>query len=186
MIKATEIRRGLAIHHNGEVYMITDFEHVAKGNKRSYMQVQMRNVKTGQSIAERFRAADSVEPAFLDKKEMEYLYSSGTEHVLMDMENYNQITVDDSLMGEALKYLKPNTAVTVLIFDGQIAALEIPNSVELQVKDTPPSIKGATATNQLKEATLETGLKIKVPPFIEPGETVRVDTRTGEYIERVK
>lgn len=186
MIKVTQVQRGIAISHNDQVYLVVEYEHIAKGNKRSYMQVQLRNIDTGQIITERFRAVDTVEQVFLDKKAMEYLYSSGSEHVLMDMENYNQINLSEELIGERLKFLKPNTPVTVLFCQGRMVDIELPHNVELEVKDTPPGIKGATATNQMKEATLETGLRIKVPPFIEIGEIVRVDTRSGEYMERVK
>jgi len=186
MIKATDIRRGIAISHNGEAYVIVDFEHVAKGNKRSYMQVQMRNIKTGQLVSERFRSADSVEPVFMDRKEMEYLYSSGSEHVFMDTNDYNQISLGNDLVGDGMKFLKPNTPITILLCEGQMVSIELPNTVELEVTDTPPAIKGATATNQNKEATLETGLRIKVPPFITIGQVVRVDTRSGEYLERTR
>jgi len=186
MIKATEIRNGIAIKHEGEVYLIVNFQHVAKGNKRSYMQVTMRNLKTGQLIDVRFRAADSVEEAFIERKPIEYLYSQGAEHVFMHLDTYEQVSLGNDIVGNALDYLKPNTQVEATIYDGNIVSIELPTTVELQITDTPPVVKGATATNQNKDATLETGLRIKVPPFIEPGEVVKVDTRTGEYVERVK
>lgn len=186
MLKVNDIRNGIAIKHEGEVFIIVNFQHVAKGNKRSYMQVTMRNMKTSQLIDVRFRAADSVEEVFIDKKRMEYLYSQGAEHILMDMESFEQITIGNDIMGNALDYLKPNTEVETVVYEGNIVSIDIPQTVDLKIVDAPPVVKGATATNQSKEATMETGIKVKVPPFIETGEIVRVDTRSGEYVERVK
>ena len=186
MIKATEIRNGIAIKYEDEVFIIVNFQHVAKGNKRSYMQVTMRNMKTSQLIDVRFRAADSVDEVFIDKKNMEYLYSQGEEHILMDIESFEQITIGNDIMGNSINYLKPNTEIEAVLYEGNIVSIEIPQTVDLKVVDAPPVVKGATATNQSKDATMETGIKVKVPPFIETGEMIKVDTRSGEYIERVK
>lgn len=186
MIKATEIRRGMALNMEGTVYVVHEFQHVAKGNWRSYIQLKLRNIKTGQLIEQRIRSTDTVEEAFIDKKELEYIYSQGKEHVFMDHSTYEQFPIDDDIIHDIMPWLKPNTMVEVMISEGSIVSVEPPNTVELQVTDTPPGIKGATATNQNKDATLETGARVKVPPFIEIGEMIRVDTRTGEYIERVK
>ena len=184
MIKATEIRRGMAIILEGVVYVVAEFQHVAKGNWRSYIQLKIRNIKTGQLLEERIRSTDTVEEAYIEKKELEYLYSQNKNHVLMDQETYEQINVPDEVMGEGMKWLKPNTMIQVMLYENQIVSLEIPNTMDLKVVDTPPGIKGATATNQSKDATLETGARVKVPPFIEIGEMVRIDTRTGEYLSR--
>lgn len=186
MARANELRRGQAINFEGQVHMVVETEHVAKGNKRSYYQMKLRNLKTSQLVQQRFRVDDEVEAAFLERKEMEYLYSDGSGHVFMDLQSYDQLTVDDEIMGDGASYLKPNTTAEVIVYDGRIVSLELPHTVVLKVEDTPPALKGATATNQSKDATLETGCRIKVPPFIEPGEAVRVDTRTGEYVERAK
>jgi len=186
MAKASDLRRGHAVNIDGQVFMVVDTEHVAKGNKRSYMQVKIRNIKTGQLLEQRYRVSDDLEDAFLEKKEMEYLYSDASGHVLMDLQTYDQMTVNSEAMGEGIKYLKPNTPVQITVCDGQVVGLELPNTVELRVVDTPPVLKGSTATNQSKDAVLETGARVKVPPFIEPGGIIRVDTRSGEYIERVK
>ncbi len=185
MIKATEIRRGMALNMEGTVFVVHDFQHVAKGNWRSYIQLKLRNIKTGQLIEQRIRSTDTVEESFVDKKEVEYLYSQGKEHVFMDLENYEQMSIGDDIVGDIMQWLLPNTKVQLTISEGAIVGIEPPNTVDLKVVDTPPVVKGATATNQSKEATLETGVKVRVPPFIEPGELVRIDTRTGEYVSRV-
>jgi elongation factor P len=127
-----------------------------------------------------------LEDAYLDKRNFEYLYSSGSEHILMDLETYDQISLDDDAFGEGPKYLKPNTQLQVSMYQNKPVQISLPTTVDLKVVDTAPEIKGATATNQYKPATLETGLEISVPPFIKVGEMVRVDTRTGEYVTRVK
>ncbi len=123
---------------------------------------------------------------YVETKEYEYLYSSGDEHVFMDTETYDQLSFQPEILGTAMKYLLPNARVTVQYVGDKPVSVEVPASIDLTVTDTPPSLKGATATNQYKEATLETGLKVQVPPFIGPGEKIRIDTRTDEYIERVK
>ncbi len=186
MIKARDLRKGKVCLYEGELYVCHDNKHVTKGNKRSYMQAKLKNIKSGQVIDVRFRVDDQVETPFVQSKEFEYLYQDANGYVLMDTATYDQITVDGDLFGEAIAYLKENVPVTVEMSDGSIIAVELPHVVELEVKDTPPVVKGGTATSQSKEAVLETGVRIRVPPFIEPGEVVRVDTRTGEYLERAK
>jgi len=186
MVKATQVNRGLAIRYDGELYAIVEFGHVVKGKGHSYMSITMRNLLTGQLRTERFRASDTLENVVVEKKQMEYLYSAGDDHYLMDMESFEQIPVGDAIFGEAGKYLKHNTAVEVQVHEGRILTLTMPNTVELEITGTQPSIKGATATAQMKPATLETGLVVSVPPFIGVGEVIRVDTRSGKYIERAK
>jgi elongation factor P len=185
-IKATEIRRGMAINVDGTVFVVHEFQHVAKGNWRSFIQAKLRNIKTGQLIEQRIRSTDTIEESFVDKKDVEYLYSQGNEHIFMDLETYDQIPISHEIIGDIMQWLKPNTQVQLTISEGQIVGIEAPNTVELKVTDTSPVVKGATATNQSKEATLETGVQVRVPPFIEIGEVIRVDTRTGDYVERVK
>jgi len=159
---------------------------VTKGNKRSYMQARLKNCKTGQLIDVRFKVDDQLEVPFVESKEYEYLYQDGSGYVLMDTSSYDQITVESEMFGEGLAYLKENMRITAQVYDGKLIGVELPHVVELEVRETPPVVKGATATNQSKEATLESGVRIRVPPFIAPGEVVRVDTRSGEYIERAK
>jgi elongation factor P len=150
------------------------------------VQTKLRNMNSGSLIDKRLRSVDQVEVPFVETKEFEYLYSSGDEHVFMDTESFDQISFPPEVLGTAMQYLKENARVTVKYIDNKPVSIEVPASIDLEVKDTPPSLKGATATNQYKEATLENGLKVQVPPFIGPGEKIRIDTRTGEYIERVK
>lgn len=186
MIKASELKKGKVVLHENNLYSVSDVQRVSKGNWRSYLQVKLKSLKTGQVIDARYSVDDRIETPFVDTKPFEYLYRDGGDFVLMDQRTYDQVTVPAELMGEADKYLKGNEIVTCSFVEGKIVALELPNTVELAVVDTPPVVRGATATNQTKDATLETGLRIRVPPFIEVGEVVRVDTRTGEYLERAK
>lgn len=183
-MKSTDLRPGMAIKLDGTLYVITQFTHVTPGNLRAFVQVKIRNVQTGALIEKRLRSGEEIETVDLDRRLMEYLYSDASGHVFMDQENFEQITLPDSLIGESMGYVKPNTVITVLVAEGNPVAIELPNVVELEVTDTPPGIKGATATNQLKEATLETGLKTRVPPFISVGEVVRINTADGSYNSR--
>ncbi|MCY2925266.1 MAG: elongation factor P [Planctomycetota bacterium] len=183
-IKANDLRRGMGVRYEGVVMTVWSSELVAKGNKRSYMQVEMRNVLTGQIIDRRFNVGDRLEEVFFDRKPMEYLYADSNSHVLMDTTTYEQLELPLDLIGAQAVYLTPNIALEVSFVDGRAVGVELPNTVELKVTETPPQVKGATATNQLKEAICEGGAKIKVPPFVENGTVVRVDTRTGEYLGR--
>lgn len=185
-VKVSELRRGQVIMHEGSMYSIKELQHVAKGNWRSYYQVKLKDFKTGKIIDQRMGVDDRVETVFVQSKTYEYLYRDGSDFVLADVDTYDQIPVPEDVIGDDAKFLKENERVTCELVEGRLVNVTLPNTVELTVTDTPPSIKGATATNQSKEAVLETGAKIKVPPFIENGEVVRVDTRSGEYLERAK
>lgn len=186
MLRASELRPGKVIEHEGTLFTVKEATHVAKGNKRSYIQLKLKNFQTGQVIDQRARVDDTFETPFVQNKEYEYLYFDGNDYILADPETYDQIPVSKELFGEAIAFLKENIRVTCEIVNGKIVNAELPVVVELTVTDTPPVVRGATATNQSKDATLETGVVVKVPPFIEPGEVVRVDTRSGEYLERAK
>jgi elongation factor P len=176
----------MVITIDGTNYVVVDFAHHTPGNLRAMVQTKLRNMSTGTLIDKRLRSVDQVEVPFVETKEFEYLYSSGDEHIFMDTETYDQLGFSEEILGSSLQYLLPNTKVMVKYVDNKAVSVEIPASMDYVVTDTPPSIKGATATNQYKEALLENGLKVQVPPFIGPGERIRLDTRTGEYIERVK
>lgn len=186
MILTNDLRAGRAILYENDIWIVKDFEHKAKGNWRSYMQTRLKNFRTGQIIDVRFNMGERIETPFIESKEYEYLYNEGEQLVCMDVETYDQIHVDKDVMGDLLRFLKPNERITCQIYEGKVIGVELPNVVELAVTDTPPVVKGSTATNQNKEATLETGAKVKVPPFIEIGEVLRIDTRSGEYLERAK
>lgn len=186
MIKAVDLRPGKVITFESKLYAVKEARHVTRGNWRSYMQLKLKNFMTGQIIDHRANVDDQYETPFVQTKEYEYLYRDGKDLVLADVETYDQIPVSEDIFGEDLQFLKENTRVTVNIVDGKIVSVEMPNVVELMVKDTPPQVKGATATNQNKDAVMETGARVKVPAFIENGEIIRVDTRTGEYLERAK
>ena len=186
MIKATEIRKGMVIALDGENFAVVDFQHITPGNWRAMVQTKLRNLVTGSIVERRLRSTDTVETPFVEKKVMKYLYSTADQHFFMDTETYDQTPFASDMLGDAMKYLKPNAQVQVVSLAGKPLSIEPPRTVDLQVTDTPPALKGATATNQYKEATLETGAKVQVPPFIQAGEVVRVDTTTGEYVERVR
>jgi elongation factor P len=185
-IKANDIRRGMVVNIEGTNFVVVDFLHHTPGNLRAMVQTKLKNMNSGATVEKRFRSVDQIEVPFVEQKEYEYLYSQGDEHVFMDLETYDQLNFNMDMIGTSLPYLLPNTKVLVKYVDAKPVAVEIPASIDLTVTDTPPAIKGATATNQYKEAILETGLKVMVPPFIGPGEKIRIDTRTGEYVERVK
>ncbi|MEX2219915.1 MAG: elongation factor P [Phycisphaerales bacterium] len=185
-MRATELRPGLGVKMDGKLYVITSCEHRTPGNLRAFIQVKIKEVVTGKTIEKRLSSSDDVEVIDLDRRPMEYLYSDSSGATFMDNETYDQQTIPKDVLGEALLYIRPNTGVVVLCHDGNPITLELPAAVELTITDTPPGIKGATATNRLKEATLETGLKTKVPEFIATGETIKISTTDGSYLSRAK
>lgn len=185
-MKASEMKKGQTIKIDGVLYVIVDFQHVKLSKGGAVYQTKLRNLVAGGIRDIRIRAEEVLEDAFLEKRNFEYLYSAGPEHIFMDLESYDQITLDDDAFGEGAKYCKPNTQILISMYDGRPVLVQLPTTVDLEVADTVPEIKGATATNQYKPATLETGLVIQVPPFVKVGELIRVDTRTGQYVTRVK
>ncbi len=185
-MRASEMRKGQTVKIDDKLYVIVDYQHVKLGKGGAVYQTKLKSLTDGSIQNVRLRAEETIEDAYLDKRTYEYIYSSGSEHVLMDTTNYEQITLDDDAFGDGQKYLKPNTQLQVSMYQGKPIVVTLPNSVDLEVTDTPPEIKGATATNQPKQAALETGLVVQVPPFIKVGDIIRIDTRTGEYVTRVK
>lgn len=185
-MRASEMKKGQTVKIDDVLYTVVDYQHVKLGKGGAVYQTKLKSLKDGGIRDIRLRAEENIEDAYLDKRNFEYLYSAGSEHVLMDLETYDQITLNDDAFGEGPKYLKPNTRLQVSMYEGRPVVVELPNTVDLEVAETTPEIRGATATNQPKPATLETGLVVTVPPFIKVGEKIRVDTRTGEYITRVK
>lgn len=185
-MKASDMRPGMAFIMDGQLCICTVATHVTPGNLRAFVQAKLRRISDGTTIEKRLRSTEDVEQAFLDRREMEYLYSEKNSHVFMDNETYDQVSVSDELLGDSVRYFKPNTVVTALTHDGNVVSLELPKVVELKVTETTPMAKGATVTNQMKDAELETGLRVRVPPFIEIGEVVRVNTEDGSYGGRAK
>lgn len=183
-MRASDIRRGQAVIIDEKLFVVTNADHNTPGNLRAKVQFKLRDVSKGTILDKRVGATDDIRTVTLDRRMVEYLYSDPHGHVLMDLETYDQNTISPEVFGDDILYLKPNTQISALYHDGVIVSYELPKTVDLQVKDTPPGIKGATATNQLKEATLETGLKTRVPAFIEVGEVIRISTETGGYLSR--
>ena len=183
-MRASDIRRGEAVILDGKLFVVTNADHNTPGNLRAKVQFKLRDVSKGTILDKRVGATDDLQVVNLDRRQVEYLYSDNEGHVIMDLETYDQQTIPREVFGDDILYLKPNTQLQALFHDARVVSYELPKTVDLQVKDTPPGIKGATATNQTKEATMETGLKVKVPPFIEIGETLRIGTENGNYLSR--
>ncbi len=185
MITATQLRPGMIIKYEDNIYIVLNVLHITPGNWRGMVQTKLRNIIDGRGFEVRFRSDEKLEVVILEEKEMEYLYMESELYYFMDTETYEQLTLDAELIGDAKNFLVPNIKCKIKFHDGKPVGIELPMTVDLKVVDTPPQIKGATATNSPKPATLETGLVIQVPPFIDPGDIVRIDTRTSEYLERV-
>src|SRR5437870_3441871 len=183
-MRASDIRRGQAVIIDGKLFVVTNADHNTPGNLRAKVQLKMRDVGKGTIQDKRVGATDDIETATMDRRQVEYLYSDNEGHVLMDMETYDQNTIPKEVFGDDILLLKPNTPLTAMFHDGKVVSYELPKTVDLKVTDTAPGIKGATATNQMKDATLETGLKTRVPPFIEIGEVVRISTEDNGYLSR--
>ena len=183
-IQATRLRKGMLIKHGNDLYRILDLHHLTPGNKRAHIQARMRNIRTTALADYKFRAEEDVERATLDDREMQYLYNDGDHYYFMDTSSYEQIHISNEAMGDAKDYLVPDAVIHVEFYDIEPVGIELPPTVDLLVKETVPGIKGATASAQVKPATLETGLVVQVPSFINEGDRVRVSTETGEYQAR--
>jgi elongation factor P len=186
MIQATQLRRGNTILHNGELFQVVDYQHITPGNWRGMVQTKLKNLKTGSIIDHRFRSEDRLERAVLDEREMEYLYEDGGSYYFMDTETFEQTHFSEEVLGESVQYLVANSKIHVEFYEGRAVGIELPSTVDLRVVQTDPGMPSATATNVLKPATLETGLVVGVPHFIQEGEMIRVDTTEGKYVERVR
>ncbi|MGA2260429.1 MAG: elongation factor P [Acidobacteriota bacterium] len=186
MIAATQIKRGMTIKLNNELYRVFSFQHITPGNWRGMVQTKLKSVKTGSIIEHRFRSEDRVDQAYLETHEMEYLYTDGTDYYFMNTASFDQIHLPMELLEDSVPYLMPNIKIQVEFYEGKPIGIELPPSVELKVISTEPALRGATVSNVNKPATLETGLVIQVPPFVNEGEVIRVDTNEGKYLERVK
>ena len=185
-MKPSDMKKGQTVKIDGVLYVIVDFQHVKLGKGGAVYQTKFKNLIDGGIRDVRIRAEEIIEDAYLEKRNFEYLYSSSNEHHFMDLDSFDQITLDDDAFGDGPLYLKPNTQLQISMYQDKPVVVSLPNTVDLEVTDTTPEIKGATATNQYKPATMETGLVVQVPPFVKIGEILRIDTRTGEYVTRVK
>lgn len=185
-ITATQIRRGMVILFEGKLCKIVEFRHHTPGNLRAMVQTKMRDLRSGSSFEHRFRSSDTIERANLEQHEMEYMYSDGSHHHFMNSENYEQVALTEEDLGDAVPWLMPNLKIQVEFHDGTPIGVALPASMELSVTSTEPSLKGATVSNVNKPATLENGVTIQVPPFVNEGDKLRVDPTEARYIERAK
>jgi elongation factor P len=184
-IQATRIRKGMLIKVGNDLFRVLELHHLTPGNKRAHIQVRMRNIRTMSLADQKFRAEEDVERASLDEREMHYLYNDGDHYYFMDTSTYEQIHISQEAMGDSKNYLVPDATIRVEFYESEPVGIELPQTVDLVVKSTVPGIKGATASAQVKPATLETGVVVQVPPFVNEGDKIRVNTETGEYQSRV-
>jgi elongation factor P len=182
-IPATQMRPGMIIKHNNELHLVFSVEHRTPGNLRAFIQAKLRNVRTGAMFIERFRSPDPIDRVVVDEVKMEYLYNDGEDYYFMD-DKYEQTMLKYQTLGDAVEYLIPNLNISVSFHDGKAVGIELPLVVEMTVMETEPGIKSATASSVTKPAKLETGLVVQVPPFINEGEKIRVDTADGSYMSR--
>ena len=183
---AGEFRNGVTFEMDGQVQQVIEFQHVKPGKGAAFVRVKMKNVVTGAVTETSFNPTAKFEEAFVERREMQYLYNEGDLYYFMDNETYEQIPISKDTLGDDFRFVKENENVTVLSYKGSVFAVEPPLFVELEITETEPGVKGNTATNVLKPATVETGAVVKVPIFIEQGERIQIDTRTGEYLGRSK
>ncbi len=182
----TDFYNGMVIRYNDELYTITEFHHRNPGNWRAFVQVRMKNLKSGRVLDQRFRAGEEVEAVRVEHQTWQFLYVDGDDYVFMNTETYDQQPIPKEMLGDAIKFLKEQDEIEMLVDDDRIVAVELPNFLELKVESAEPGVRGDTANNVTKPATLETGAVINVPLFVNPGDKVRIDTRTGKYVERVR
>ena len=185
-IPATQIRKGMVIVFEGEPCRVVEFRHHTPGNLRAMIQTKLRSLRSGSSFEHRFRSADTIERAALEQHEMEYMYSDGSHHHFMNTENYEQVALSDEELGDSARWLSPGLKIQAEFYEGSPIGIDMPPSIELTVMQTEPSMKGATVSNVNKPATLENGVTIQVPPFVNEGDRIRVDPSEGRYIERAK
>ncbi len=183
-VQATRLRKGMLIKLGNDLFRILELHHLTPGNKRAHIQVRLRNIRTLALADQKFRAEEDIERATLDEREMQYLYSDGDMYYFMDTSTYEQVHISSEALGESKNYLVADSLIRVEFYDVEPVGIELPATVDLVVKETVPGIKGATASAQVKPATLETGLVVQVPPFVNEGDKIRVSTETGEYQSR--
>src|SRR5436190_24268403 len=183
-IQATRLKKGMLVKMEQDLFRVLELQHVTPGNLRGFVRVKFRNIRSGALADQKLRSEDSVERATLDEREMQYLYQDGDDYYFMDTTSYEQTHISSEALGDSVNYLKPEMTISVEFYGSEPVGIELPVTVDLKVTDTAPGIKGATASAQVKPATLETGLVIQVPPFVNTGDSVRVSTETGAYLSR--
>lgn len=184
MISSNDFRTGVTIEMDNDVWQVVDFQHVKPGKGAAFVRTKMKNVRTGAVVERTFNAGEKLPKAHIDRREMQYLYESDGSYVFMDNETYEQSELSKEALGDALNFLKENMNINIMFFQSNIIGVDLPNTVELEVVETDPGIRGDTATGGNKPAKLETGYVVKVPLFINTGDVLRIDTRSGDYIER--
>lgn len=183
---ATQIRRGMVLVFEGDPCRVLEFRHHTPGNLRAMVQTRMKNLRTGNNFEHRFRAADSIEKASLETHELEFLYQGGSTYHFMNTENYDQLEMDDEMLGDSAQWLQPGMKILAEYYNGKPIAIDLPNSIELEIVETSPVMRSATKTASFKPAKLENGATVNVPEFIPQGERIRVNPNTGEYLDRAK
>ncbi len=183
-MNANDLRPGMVINHNGELFSIHKAEHRTPGNLRAFVQARMRNLRTGAMIDHRFRSEDNVERAVIDEVDMQYLYADGDSFYFMNTSTYEQIHLAKDVVGDRAQFMMPDVILKIDFYEGRPIDISLPGTVDLKVVETEPGIKGASATNVTKAAKMETGLVVQVPPFIDEGEVIRIDTSNGSYLAR--
>ncbi|HAV22947.1 MAG: elongation factor P [Ignavibacteria bacterium GWA2_55_11] len=185
MATTNDFRVGMVIRFNGELHRIEEYIHRTPGNLRAFVQAKLRNLRSGRITETRYRSGEEVEEVRLEQKEFQFLYHDGASYQFMDKESYEQMPVEDKVLGEGAKFLKEGETVELFLVGNDVISAELPFKVELKVVETVPGVKGDTASSTLKPATLETGANVNVPLFVNEGDVIRIDTRTGQYLERV-
>jgi elongation factor P len=184
MVSAGDFKNGLTIEIEGNIFQILEFQHVKPGKGAAFVRTKLKNIISGGVVEKTFRPTEKFENAHIERKEMQYLYQDGDLYNFMDVETYDQIALNADVVGDALKFVKENEEVTISFYQGNAFAIDPPLSVELVVTETEPGVKGNTATGATKPAIVETGAKVNVPLFVDQGETIKIDTRTGAYLSR--
>jgi elongation factor P len=183
-IQATRLKKGMLIKVDQDLFRVLELQHVTPGNLRGFVRVKLRNIRNGAMSDQKLRSEDTLDRATLDEREMQYLYQQGDDFYFMDTTSYEQTHITREALGDSVNYMKPEMMIQVEFYGEEPVGIELPPQVDLKVLDTAPGIKGATASNQVKPATLETGLVVQVPPFVNPGDIVKINTETGEYLSR--
>jgi elongation factor P len=183
-LQATRLKKGMLINVEQNLFRVLEVQHVTPGNLRGFVRVKLRNIRNGSLSDQKLRSEDTLERATLDEREMQYLYHEGEDYHFMDTSSYEQIHISSEALGDSVNYLKPEMTIQVEFYGEEPVGIELPQTVDLKVLETAPGIKGATASAQVKPATLETGLVVQVPPFVNNGDLIRVNTETGEYLSR--